>query len=148
MLNEPKGSKYEEAKMWKIIVVKSEWVYDSIEAGYCLPEESYVLEPEHQDTCRLASEKSILSSIGDTSVAPDCLPETDVPALTSNSTAKLQQCQEQQQQHEQSSGGGGNCAKLELVDLVRSEEDKSRRSRPSPSPHRTRVAWLARRSIR
>ncbi len=78
VLNEPKGSKYEAAKMWKIIVVKSEWVYDSIEAGYCLPEKSYVLEPENQtstptDMRRLASKKVNLSSIGDISVIPGAL---------------------------------------------------------------------------
>jgi hypothetical protein len=78
VLNEPKGSKYEAAKMWKITVVKSEWIYDSIEAGYCLPEKNYTLEPENQtstptDMRRLASKKANLSSIGDISVIPGAM---------------------------------------------------------------------------
>jgi NAD-dependent DNA ligase len=42
--NEPKGTKYQYAKLWKINVVKSAWAYDSKKAHYCLPEKNYQLE--------------------------------------------------------------------------------------------------------
>ena len=45
--NEAKGQKYDHAKMWKINIVKSTWVYDSIKANYCLPEKDYPL-PDNQ----------------------------------------------------------------------------------------------------
>lgn len=42
--NEAKGSKYEHAKVWKMNVVKSTWIYESKKAKYCLPEKNYQLE--------------------------------------------------------------------------------------------------------
>lgn len=48
VLNEPKGTKYEHAKLWKINVVKSEWIYESIKAGFCLPEKDFILISENQ----------------------------------------------------------------------------------------------------
>lgn len=48
VLNEPKGTKYEHAKLWKINVVKSEWIYESIKAGFCLPEKDFILVNENQ----------------------------------------------------------------------------------------------------
>ena len=46
--NEAKGSKYEHAKMWKINVVKSTWIYESKKARYCMPEKEYQLETSNQ----------------------------------------------------------------------------------------------------
>ena len=37
------GPKYEFAKKWKIHIVKSDWLYDSIEKGYCLEEKQFAL---------------------------------------------------------------------------------------------------------
>ncbi len=48
--DEAKGAKYEHAKMWKINVVKSKWVYDSDKAKYCQPEKNYQLENTHTST--------------------------------------------------------------------------------------------------
>jgi hypothetical protein len=42
--DETKGLKYEHAKMWKINIVKSQWIYKSMEAGYCLNEKDFVLD--------------------------------------------------------------------------------------------------------
>ena len=46
--NETKGSKYDHAKVWKINVVKSDWIYKSIEAKYCLPEKDFQVEESNQ----------------------------------------------------------------------------------------------------
>ncbi len=43
VINEAKGDKYNFAKLWKISIVNSKWIYDSIEAMYCLPEKVYQL---------------------------------------------------------------------------------------------------------
>lgn len=37
------GAKYEFAKKWRINIVKSDWLYDSIEKGYCLEEKEFSL---------------------------------------------------------------------------------------------------------
>lgn len=37
------GAKYEFAKKWRINIVKSDWLYDSIEKGYCLEEKQFSL---------------------------------------------------------------------------------------------------------
>ncbi|RNA05040.1 DNA topoisomerase 2-binding 1 [Brachionus plicatilis] len=60
VLNEPKGTKYDHAKLWKINVVKSEWIYESIKAGYCLPEKDFILVSENQTST--PSESRILPS--------------------------------------------------------------------------------------
>ena len=44
VINQPKGEKYNFAKLWKISIVSSKWIFDSIEAKHCLPEKSYQLE--------------------------------------------------------------------------------------------------------
>ena len=46
--NEAKGKKYIYAKEWKIIVVKAEWIYESIRAGYCLLEKNFQFESTNQ----------------------------------------------------------------------------------------------------
>lgn len=38
------GQKYEFAKKWKMHIIKSDWLYDSVEKGYCLEEKKYYLE--------------------------------------------------------------------------------------------------------
>ncbi|CAF0961216.1 unnamed protein product [Brachionus calyciflorus] len=60
VLNEAKGAKYDHAKLWKIIVVKSEWIYESIKAGYCLPEKDFILETDNQTST--PSESRIMAS--------------------------------------------------------------------------------------
>ena len=40
------GPKYEFAKKWKIHIVKSDWLYDSIEKGYCLEEKQFALSKD------------------------------------------------------------------------------------------------------
>ncbi len=34
--------------MWKINIVKPKWIYDSIEASYCLPEKNYAVDSSNQ----------------------------------------------------------------------------------------------------
>ncbi|XP_078332044.1 DNA topoisomerase 2-binding protein 1-like isoform X2 [Crassostrea virginica] len=46
IINKPKGPKYEFAKKWKIHIVKSDWLYDSIEKGYCLEEKQFALSKD------------------------------------------------------------------------------------------------------
>ena len=48
--DEAKGAKYQHARLWKINVVKSSWVYDSVKAKYCQPEKNYQLESTHTST--------------------------------------------------------------------------------------------------
>lgn len=43
------GAKYEFAKKWKIHIVKSDWLYDSIEKGYCLEERQFSLTDDMDD---------------------------------------------------------------------------------------------------
>lgn len=42
IVKEARGAKYDAAKLWKIPIVKIEWVQESLEAGYCLPEKTYL----------------------------------------------------------------------------------------------------------
>ena len=80
VLNEPKGDKFIHARAWKITMVKSSWIYRSIEAGYCLPEKDFLLEmPEANtstptDSRRNASKKTgNITALGDISVIPGAL---------------------------------------------------------------------------
>lgn len=41
ILPKPEGDKYKYARKWKIPCVTSDWVFDSIEKGFCLPTENY-----------------------------------------------------------------------------------------------------------
>ena len=41
----PTGQKYEFAKKWKIHIVNTKWLYDSVDAGYCQEEHKYKVEP-------------------------------------------------------------------------------------------------------
>ena len=43
ILNKADGDKYRYAKRWKIPCITSDWVYDSIEKGHCLPTEGYLI---------------------------------------------------------------------------------------------------------
>ena len=43
ILNKADGDKYRYAKRWKIPCITSDWVYDSIEKGYCLSTEGYLI---------------------------------------------------------------------------------------------------------
>jgi topoisomerase (DNA) II binding protein 1 len=44
ILTKPEGDKFKYARKWKIPCVSSEWIFDSIEKGYCLPTEKYRIE--------------------------------------------------------------------------------------------------------
>ena len=50
VINEPKGQKYDHAKIWKINIVSSAWVYDSIKEQYCLPEKKYAFADNQTST--------------------------------------------------------------------------------------------------
>lgn len=50
VINEPKGQKYDHAKIWKINIISSAWVYDSIKEQYCLPEKKYALTDNQTST--------------------------------------------------------------------------------------------------
>ena len=41
IISKPEGDKYKYAKKWKIPCISSDWVFDSIEKGYCLHTEGY-----------------------------------------------------------------------------------------------------------
>jgi topoisomerase (DNA) II binding protein 1 len=65
VINEPKGEKYNFAKLWKINIVTSKWIYDSIEAKYCLPEKKYEPDAPLANTSTPTSlNKSVQSSKG------------------------------------------------------------------------------------
>jgi topoisomerase (DNA) II binding protein 1 len=44
IVSKPEGDKYKYAKKWKIPCISQEWVFDSIEKGYCLHTEGYRIE--------------------------------------------------------------------------------------------------------
>ena len=50
VINEPKGQKYDHAKIWKINIVSAAWVYDSIKEQYCLPEKKYAFADNQTST--------------------------------------------------------------------------------------------------
>ena len=41
IITKPEGDKYKYAKKWKIPCISSDWVFDSIDKGYCLHTEGY-----------------------------------------------------------------------------------------------------------
>ncbi|XP_053372869.1 DNA topoisomerase 2-binding protein 1-A-like [Mercenaria mercenaria] len=47
--NDPKGQKYNFALKWEIHVVRSEWLYESIEKGYCQDEKNYPVDNSDND---------------------------------------------------------------------------------------------------
>ena len=49
VINEPKGDKYRFAKSWKMSIVSLKWIYDSIEAKYCLPEKKYEFDANNSN---------------------------------------------------------------------------------------------------
>ncbi|KAK3106422.1 hypothetical protein FSP39_019639 [Pinctada imbricata] len=44
IINKPKGTKYSFAKKWKIHIVRTDWLYDSVERGYCLDERKFSVD--------------------------------------------------------------------------------------------------------
>ena len=63
----PRGEKYEFARKWKIHRVSCQWLYDSINSGYCLDETSYQTLPDDGQHCsplgsRLSSSRSLNST--------------------------------------------------------------------------------------
>ena len=40
------GTKYKYARQWQTHCVTPQWLYDSIESGYCLPEKDYNVETQ------------------------------------------------------------------------------------------------------
>ncbi|XP_029646885.1 DNA topoisomerase 2-binding protein 1-like isoform X1 [Octopus sinensis] len=89
IVNEPKGQKYEFAKQWKIQIVKPQWLYESIETGYCLDETKYQLNTEggHNEMMTSTPTKNTsavnLSSIANIS-AINRLSDTMLSACSSN----------------------------------------------------------------
>ncbi|KAL5010099.1 hypothetical protein ScPMuIL_012404 [Solemya velum] len=43
IINEPQGQKYEFAKRWNLMIVRSEWIYDCIEKGHYIKETDYIV---------------------------------------------------------------------------------------------------------
>ena len=41
IISKPEGDKYKYARKWKIPCISSDWVFDSIEKGYCLHTQGY-----------------------------------------------------------------------------------------------------------
>ncbi|KAL3835828.1 hypothetical protein ACJMK2_021298 [Sinanodonta woodiana] len=72
IINEAKGQKYEFAKKWNMCIIKTEWLYDSVEKGYCQKAENYPVdsrEPGHQSVKTSTPERASLTGkeIGDIS---------------------------------------------------------------------------------
>lgn len=44
LINEAKGQKYLFAKKWEIFIIRSEWLYESIEKGFCQDEANFPVE--------------------------------------------------------------------------------------------------------
>ncbi|KAK3591402.1 hypothetical protein CHS0354_005324 [Potamilus streckersoni] len=74
IINEAKGQKYEFAKKWNMCIVRTEWLYDSVEKGYCQKVENYPVdsctkEPGHKAVKTSTPERASLGGkeIGDIS---------------------------------------------------------------------------------
>ena len=50
IISKPEGDKYKYAKKWKIPCISSDWVFDSIEKGYCLKTEGYRVDSARGST--------------------------------------------------------------------------------------------------
>ena len=56
------GQKYEFALKWKINIVTPNWVFDSVQSGYCLPEDKFSLRPKPGSGSRAATTSTPTSS--------------------------------------------------------------------------------------
>ena len=89
----PAGDKYSHAKKWKIPCVTSSWVLDSIEAGYCLPTDSYRVEKTTKSSTPTRPDKA-QARLGEVSMC-DTIPNPEETLATRqvedtiNSTARL-----------------------------------------------------------
>lgn len=72
IINKPKGTKFEFAKKWKLNIVRTEWLYDSISKGFCQETEKYKVVAEN-----------------DKSLAKTSTPEKDVPHTRASTIADL-----------------------------------------------------------
>ncbi|XP_033732968.1 LOW QUALITY PROTEIN: DNA topoisomerase 2-binding protein 1-like [Pecten maximus] len=72
IINNPKGTKYEFAKKWKLNIVRTEWLYDCIGKGFCQETEKYKVVAET-----------------DKSLAKTSTPEKDVPHTRASTIADL-----------------------------------------------------------
>ncbi|XP_054711049.1 DNA topoisomerase 2-binding protein 1-like [Uloborus diversus] len=75
VLSEPTGDKYRFAKSWKIFCVKVNWIYDSVESGYCRDESLYALGDAFQQPKRSTPKKDSTNE----------LPLVDCSAIVNNS---------------------------------------------------------------
>jgi len=92
IINEAKGVKYDHAKLWKINIVKPKWIYDSMEAGYCLPEKNYVLDSSNQTstpTEAINKVKRVIPDIDVSVINTMNSSRNDNFASAANSSAKL-----------------------------------------------------------
>ncbi|KAG8198438.1 hypothetical protein JTE90_022176 [Oedothorax gibbosus] len=78
VLSDPSGDKYRYAKNWKIFCVNLNWVFDSVEAGYCKDENLYKIE----NTCKPEQPKRSTPNRDLTSCD---LPMVDCSAITNAS---------------------------------------------------------------
>lgn len=79
VLSDPIGDKYRYAKNWKIFCINTNWVFDSVEAGYCKDENLYKIE----NTSKLEQPKR--STPNRDSTLCD-LPTVDCSAITVNTS--------------------------------------------------------------
>ncbi|XP_063404919.1 DNA topoisomerase 2-binding protein 1-like [Mytilus trossulus] len=133
IINKPKGQKYEFARKWKMHIIKSEWLYDSVEKGYCLDESKYGLEgrdsgvktstPEKGKAKNRVSSIADISSISNISMIGNCqVNETaamtrmnDTAATTRSDMTTFSETQVQKNDHIESS--------LQTIDLSRPPSD-------------------------
>ncbi|OWF40591.1 DNA topoisomerase 2-binding protein 1-like [Mizuhopecten yessoensis] len=71
IINKPKGTKYEFAKKWKLNIVRTAWLYDSVDKGFCQDTEKYKV------------------MVDDKSQAKTSTPEKDVPHTRASTIADL-----------------------------------------------------------
>ena len=80
ILNKADGDKYKYAKRWKIPCCTSDWVYDSIEKGYCLQTEGYLIDRLEAKVS--TPEKTIVPNLEDVSMCTTICHPNDVTKNT------------------------------------------------------------------
>jgi hypothetical protein len=81
----PEGEKYQHAKAWKIKTINDKWIFDSVEAKYCLQEKEYQVDINAETSTPQKARRTInakqldidLSMISNTTVMDrKCIDET------------------------------------------------------------------------
>lgn len=72
IVKDPKGAKFDAAKLWKVPIVRVEWVQESISNGYCLPEKNFLIvssSDSNQTSTPTIAQKAATAALSSTTMA-------------------------------------------------------------------------------